>query len=136
MDANGNITIDNPDEISTFLNYMNNNDGASINDMSNHVISAGNGFSWELDAVTITGRGSFESGGWLTDAQGRVSDAVGLMGNVNSVAAANHGGGSFFGNAITLTDKHFNGGLGTVGVALKGYHKLPNNVKRHYAYKL
>ncbi|WP_244927454.1 RHS repeat domain-containing protein [Sphingobacterium alkalisoli] len=76
VDAKGNITIDDPDEISSFFNYLNNSSGASINDMSNHIISAGNGFSWELDAVTVTGRSSFESGGWLSDVQGRVSDAV------------------------------------------------------------
>lgn len=88
VDANGNITIDDPDEISSFFNYLNNNSGASINDMSNHIISADNGFSWELDAVSVTGRNSFESGGWLSDAQGRVSDAVGLMGNINSISTA------------------------------------------------
>lgn len=87
VDANGNITIDDPDEISSFFNYLNNSSGASINDMSNQIISAGKGFSWELDAVTVTGKRSFESGGWLSDAQGRVSDAVGLMGNINSISA-------------------------------------------------
>ena len=91
VDANGNITIDDPDEISSFFNYLNNSSGASINDMSNHIISAGNGFSWELDAVTVTGRTSFESGGWLSDAQGRVSDAVGLMGSINSVTTSHFG---------------------------------------------
>jgi len=114
VDANGNITIDDPDEISSFFNYLNNSGGASINDMSSHIISAGNGFSWELDAVTVTGRSSFESGGWLSDAQGRVSDAVGLMGNINSVTAANFGfdgtksaldiGGALYGGAGILTN--------------------------------
>ncbi|MFZ4863216.1 hypothetical protein ACL9RF_13650 [Sphingobacterium sp. Mn56C] len=114
VDANGNITIDDPDEISSFFNYLNNSSGASINDMSNHIISADNGFSWELDAVTVTGRSTFESDGWLSNAQGRVSDAVGLMGNINSVTAANFGfdgtksaldiGGALYGGAGTLTN--------------------------------
>lgn len=91
VDTNGNIIIDNPDEISSFFNYLNKSSGASINDMSNHIISAGNGFSWELDAVTVTGRSSFESGGWLSDAQGRVNDAVGLMGSINSVTTPHFG---------------------------------------------
>ena len=39
--------------------------------MSNYIISAGNNFSWVLDAVMVTGRNSFESGGWLGDAQGQ-----------------------------------------------------------------
>jgi len=46
------------------------------------------------------------------------------------------GGGNFVGDVLLFTDKHFNGGLGTVGVAVQGYNKIPNDVKRHYAYKL
>ena len=52
--------------------------------MSNYIISAGNNFSWVLDAVMVTGRNSFESGGWL-------SDAVGLMGSINSVTTSHFG---------------------------------------------
>ncbi|MGU9940275.1 hypothetical protein ACNFNZ_17050 [Empedobacter brevis] len=33
-------------------------------------------------------------------------------------------------------DKHFNGGLGYTEVAIKGYNKIPNHIKRHYSYKL
>lgn len=91
VDANGNITIDDSEEISSFFNYLNNNTGASISDMSNNIISAGKGFSWQLDAVTVTGKNSFESGGWLSDAYGRVSEAVGLMGGINSVSTSNFG---------------------------------------------
>ena len=91
VDANGNITIDDPDEISSFFDYMKTNAGVSISDMSNYIISAGNNFSWVLDAVMVTGRSSFESGGWLSDAQGRVSDAVGLMGSINSVTTSHFG---------------------------------------------
>ncbi|WP_257667406.1 RHS repeat domain-containing protein [Parapedobacter tibetensis] len=85
VDANGNITIDDPDEISSFMSYMNSNSNVSISDMSNHVISAGNGFSWELDEVTVTGRASYESGNWVANAQGQVANAVGQMGNINSI---------------------------------------------------
>jgi len=53
-----------------------------------------------------------------------------------SGGAANSGSGSFFGDALTFTDKHFNGGLGTVGVAVQGYNNIPNDIKRTYAYKL
>lgn len=91
VDASGNITIDDPNEISNSLNYTNNNREASINDMSNHIISASNGFSWELDAVTVTGKNSFESGGWISDAQGRVSSAGELMSNIRSVSTSNGG---------------------------------------------
>ena len=50
--------------------------------------------------------------------------------------SANEGGGSLFGDILTGTEKHFNGGLGTVGAAVQGYNNIPNDVKRAYAYKL
>ena len=49
---------------------------------------------------------------------------------------AQNGGGSLFGDILTGTEKHFNGGLGTAGVAVQGYNNIPNDVKRAYAYKL
>jgi RHS repeat-associated protein len=49
---------------------------------------------------------------------------------------AQSGGGSFFGDALNITDKHLNGGLGTAGVAVQGYSNISNDVKRTYAYKL
>lgn len=91
MYANGIVTIDDADEISSFFNYLINCSGSSINDISNHIICAGNGFTWELDAVTITGRSSFLSGGWLSDVQGRVSGTVCLMRSINSLTASHLG---------------------------------------------
>jgi hypothetical protein len=41
-----------------------------------------------------------------------------------------------FSNTLGFMDKHFNGGLGYIGVAVKGYNFIPNNYKRHYAYKV
>jgi RHS repeat-associated protein len=49
---------------------------------------------------------------------------------------AQSGGGSLFGDILTGTEKHFNGGIGTVGVAVQGYNNIPNDIKRAYAYKL
>jgi hypothetical protein len=43
---------------------------------------------------------------------------------------------SLFGDILKGTEKHFNGGLGTVGVAVQGYNNIANDVKRVYAYKL
>jgi RHS repeat-associated protein len=37
---------------------------------------------------------------------------------------------------LTFIEKHFNGGLGFTGVAVNAYDKIPNKIKRHYAYKL
>src|SRR5690606_36783969 len=91
VDANRDTVTDNTQEIDAFFSYMTANTNVSMSEISSHIISAGNGFSWELDAVTVTGRSSFESGGWLGDAQVRVSDAVGLMGNINSVTTSHFG---------------------------------------------
>jgi hypothetical protein len=39
-------------------------------------------------------------------------------------------------NFFSGSEKHFNGSMGLVGTAVSGYNKIPNEVKRHYAYKL
>jgi len=54
----------------------------------------------------------------------------------SSYNPSNDGNESLLGDILTETENHFNGGLGTVGVAVQGYNKIPNDVKRHYAYKL
>ncbi|WP_176764916.1 DUF6443 domain-containing protein [Chryseobacterium taihuense] len=36
----------------------------------------------------------------------------------------------------SFLEKHYNGGLGYTEVAVKAYQRIPNDVKRHYAYKL
>ncbi|MEM6737985.1 MAG: hypothetical protein AAF620_18145, partial [Bacteroidota bacterium] len=41
-----------------------------------------------------------------------------------------------FGDYLLPTEKHYNGSLGLVGVAIGGYNKIPNDIKRKYAYKL
>lgn len=55
---------------------------------------------------------------------------------VNNVWVANYGGGGIWGDRLHFTEKHLNGGLGTVGVSVLGYNNLPNSIKRTYAYKL
>ncbi|MDP2723266.1 MAG: hypothetical protein Q8O72_10955 [Bacteroidales bacterium] len=47
-----------------------------------------------------------------------------------------NGGGGFWGDALIFTDKHFNGGLSTVGVSVHCYNQIPNDIKRAYAHKL
>ncbi len=44
--------------------------------------------------------------------------------------------GGWFGDALTSTEKHFNGSIGTIGAAVQGYNNIGNDVKRAYAYKL
>ena len=55
---------------------------------------------------------------------------------INGLYNAQGGGGGLFGDILTGTEKHFNGGLGTLGVAVQGYNNIGNDVKRAYAYKL
>lgn len=40
------------------------------------------------------------------------------------------------GDWLLPTESHYNGSLGLVGAAVGGYNKIPNDVKRSYAYKL
>jgi hypothetical protein len=51
------------------------------------------------------------------------------------VAGIQHAGDDPFGDGLAKTDKHFNGAVGTVGVAILGYNQIPNDIKRMYAYK-
>ncbi|MDP3929630.1 MAG: hypothetical protein Q8R57_11455, partial [Bacteroidota bacterium] len=55
--------------------------------------------------------------------------------NSANVNYSGEAGAMLKGWTISL-EKHFNGGLGTVGVAVQGYKKISNDTKRHYAYKL
>lgn len=45
-------------------------------------------------------------------------------------------GGGLFGDILTGAENHFNGGVGTIGVAAQGYSNIPNDIKRAYAYKM
>ncbi len=45
-------------------------------------------------------------------------------------------GGGLLGDALIGVEKHFNGGIGTIGIAVQGYKALPSDIKRTYAYKL
>ena len=45
-------------------------------------------------------------------------------------------GGGLDGNDMLGIEEHFNGGIGTVGVAVQGYNKIGNAVKRAFAHKL
>lgn len=65
VDAHGNVTIDDPAEVSSFFDYVSSNSEASVDDMFNYM-KADNGFSWELDPITVTGSmRSFERGDWM-----------------------------------------------------------------------
>jgi RHS repeat-associated protein len=56
--------------------------------------------------------------------------------HAQKVWIAQGNGGSFFGDILKGTEKHFNGSLGTIGVGVQGYNNIGNDVKRAYAYKL
>ncbi|PWG78100.1 DUF6443 domain-containing protein [Pararcticibacter amylolyticus] len=82
VDEKGNINLDDPQEIERFMNYLKSNPGASISDMSNHIFSAENGFSWQLSTVHVTGAsGSYSN--MVSQAQTAVSNAVSAMSGFN-----------------------------------------------------
>ncbi len=53
VDGNGNITITDKKEIKMFTEYLKNNQKASVNEMSEHIFDADNGFAYELKEVVI-----------------------------------------------------------------------------------
>ena len=79
VDANGNISITDQDEIEKFLGFLNSNPNAGFKEASEHIREADNGFKLELDEVVVTGRSTFESGRWVGSVEGQASDAMGRM---------------------------------------------------------
>jgi RHS repeat-associated protein len=53
VDGNGNITITDKKEIAMFTDYLKNNQKASVNEMSEHIFDANNGFAYELQEVVL-----------------------------------------------------------------------------------
>src|SRR5690606_39888946 len=51
VDANGNISITDQDEIERFLGFLNSNPNAGFKESSDHIRNADNGFRLELDEV-------------------------------------------------------------------------------------
>jgi len=85
VDAKGNISITNEDEIEKFLGFLNSNPNAGYKEASEHIVNADNGYSYELNEVVITGRGEIKSGGWLGDVHGQVFTATDRIANSNNV---------------------------------------------------
>ncbi|WP_257667188.1 DUF6443 domain-containing protein [Parapedobacter tibetensis] len=85
VDANGNISITEEDEIEKFLRFLKSNPNAGFKGASEHIVNADNGYSYELDEVVVTGRSAFGSGGWISDVQGQVSTATDRISDARSV---------------------------------------------------
>src|SRR5690606_2979029 len=85
VDANGNISITDQDEIERFLGFLNSNPNAGFKESSDHIRNADNGFRLELDEVIVTGRSAFRGGGWVGSAESQAFDAMGRMSNATGV---------------------------------------------------
>lgn len=129
VDGKGNITIDAPDEVSNFMGYLRNNSGTSISDMFGHIFNADNGFSWELDPVTVNGGAAFGSGSWIGDAQSQVLNASNIISNFNGQQQSEGSVGQpgalesmlpFWGSGKAAVDYYQNGrwGWGTFHTAM------------------
>lgn len=80
MDANGNITIDDREDIEHFVRFLNSNQGATYKDVASEVFSAGRGYSNELDEVVVTGsKSAYDNGSWLGSAQSRQASGAALI---------------------------------------------------------
>ncbi|WP_454880734.1 DUF6443 domain-containing protein [Sphingobacterium detergens] len=116
VDANGNITIDDKDEIGNFVKFLNSNQGATYKDVATEVFSAGRGYSNELEEVAVTGsRSAFDNGSWLGAAQSRQASGAVLLTTAFSLEGLSGGGAlglGISGSALTAT------GIGTALVGL------------------
>ena len=81
VDKNGNISITDEEEVKKFMSYLNNNSNASVDDMSEHIFNADNGFVWELPGVTITGSGG--NGDIQNQVQNSLNQISSFNGNIN-----------------------------------------------------
>ncbi len=87
---------------------------------------------------------SARSGKWLPANLDEVVDAIQrrMLGGNNSLGllGLTQSGSLFqaglFGDVLGFAEKHFNGSIGLVGYAAEAYNKIPNDIKRKYAYKL
>jgi len=107
VDANGNIKIDDKDEIENFVKFLNSNQGASYKDVATEVFSAGRGYSNQLDEVAVTGSGSaFDNGSWLGAAQTTQASGAILITGAFSLEGLSGGGAlglGISGSALTAT---------------------------------
>ena len=83
VDGNGSIKITDENEIASFMSYLNNNSNASVDDMSEHIFNADNGFVWDLPGVTVTGTGKSS----YQDASNSIHNQV--QGALNSISTFN-----------------------------------------------
>ena len=80
------------------------------------------------------GLGNVVNNGNIKNA-GKPHDGGGI--GIKFITLGDQGGGDgLWGDVLGLVDKHFNGGLGYIGVAVNAYNKIPNDFKRHYAHEI
>lgn len=114
VDANGNITIDDRDEIETFVSFLNSNQSAKYKDVAAEVFSAGRGYSNQLDEVSVTGRTAYNNGSGVRSLEARQAAGAALVTGAFTLGELSGGstiGFDITGSALTATG---------VGVAFVG----------------
>ncbi|WP_409456445.1 hypothetical protein [Sphingobacterium sp.] len=76
VDANGNITIDDRDEIENFVRFLNSNQGATYKDVATEVFSAGRGYSNQLNEVSVIGHTAYNNGSGVRSLETRQAGLV------------------------------------------------------------
>lgn len=85
VDANGNISITDKNEIEMFLNYQKSSSNSGYQNAYQHITNAENGFKLELDEVVVTRSGKgIEQAQVQQSAMSRAISIGLLMGNISS----------------------------------------------------
>ncbi len=83
IDANGNISVSDPDEIKRLYNYLNHNPSANYYSIAEFMSDADNGFSLELPEMVMTMEGGKVTGGGFAGMHSDVQKALDLISNFN-----------------------------------------------------
>src|SRR5690606_32108658 len=141
VDANGNISMTDQDEIERFLGFLNSNPNAGFKESSDHIRNADNGFRLELDEVIVTGRSAFEGGGWVGSAESQASDAMGRMESATGIYWQEGGRHNMLSNPnnVNMLEMPWyvggRGGLNVLGGVAKGLGKWLQGGKTFSQYK-
>ncbi len=106
VDANGNITIEDENEIENFVKFLNANRDVSYQDISKEVFSADKGYSNELEEVSVVGRTSYNNGNGVRSLEARQASGAALITGAFTLGELSGGGSIGLGvssRALTAT---------------------------------
>lgn len=115
VDANGNITIDDRDEIENFVSFLNSNQGATYKDVATEVFSAGRGYANQLDEGSLMSQTAYNDGIGVRSLEARQAAGATLVTGAFTLGELSGGGAigsGVTGSVLTAT------GLGVAFVGL------------------